>query len=159
MTRPYLNLVNEGQQLMLDLEPPAEPICDFQRAAAMRVLVMLDNIGWPYLVINDKGEKIGTLDYVPRPSAAPAPIPSPGKTPRKGVYPRGEPRVYWMPIVERANLQLGQKVRVPFDPRWSNKKLAGHISSWASNEKSRVGINYATSRDDKNGCVIVMRLP
>lgn len=155
MTPTYLNLVTEGHQLMLDLEPPTKPssISDFARASMIKLFSAADGIGAKWLVVLECGEVLGTLDYVPQPS------PDPNKKIRRAKVDRGETRAYWLPIIRRAKLKPLQTVEVPYDARWDRKLMAGHISSWASNEKSRFGRKYTTSRDEEKGCVEVMRLP
>jgi len=174
----YYSFLGEGQQLTLGFtwppvpivlvseptpEPTPEPISALQRRVVMAAIAQIAAVKWPYLIQNDKGEMLGTLDYVPRLAPAPAPVftgtaAAPPKKPRKAKVDRGETRAYWMPIVRGANLEIMQRVEVPFDDRWCSRLMAGHISSWASNEKSRFGRKYSTSRVDAKRVVEIVRV-
>lgn len=151
MTPTYLNLVTEGHQLMLDLEPPApSSISDFQQAAMTKHFSVADGIDATWCIRLKCGTTFGTLPYPPPPPAV--------QETKKVTPPRYTTRKYWLPIIERAALKPLQRVDVPFDARWDNAMLARHISSWAANEKQRGKTRYSTHKDDERGCVEVVRL-
>lgn len=118
---------------------------DLQIAQVKKLTTLLDSIGVQYKIILPDGEELGTLECKPIKE----------KKSRGGRYARGETMAYYKPIFEAADAKLGDIVEVPYY-RFEPAVLAANVYSYAHTLWGKG--NSSGQRNDKSGCVEVMRI-